>query len=294
MPFYRFEAVNPNPPRVVPVIFDHPVKLPKALRDAYGDLLKNPVEWARFAAGKLEADLVYVQLISPSPEAAGRAPHEAVKLLEDVLQEVKVPVAVGAPGDPENPMLDAEVLGRVAEVTHGERCLLSYVTMDQFKLTAEAALQHGHVVVAYTPTDINLAKQLNANLLELGLETSRIVTDPTTAALGWSLEYSYSVFERIRLLALQGDELLQTPLLCAACNAWTARESYVEDTTLGPRELRGVLWEAVTAVAHIMAGADLVLMLHPEAMSLVRSHLRMLTEGKPAEINLASFLEGGE
>jgi len=253
---------------IAPLVIEGPVRLPKPLREVYGDLVGDPAAWARFAVEGLRAKLVYVYLSSP---LRGGAVEEAVKALERVADEVEAPLIVGAPGDPERPILDARVLVRAAEALRGERLALSCATLDQFPAVAKAAKEHGHAVVAYSPTDLNLAKQLNANLLEAGLRREDIIMDPTTAALGWSLEYTYTVFERIRLLALQGDELLQMPLLAAACNAWTARESYgyPERPELGPLRPRGVAWEAVTAMAHAAAGADLLVMLHPEAMRLV-------------------------
>jgi acetyl-CoA decarbonylase/synthase complex subunit delta len=268
MPFHLFEGGTWKPPLITPLVVEGPVKLPKPLRDVYGDLVGDPAAWASFAVEKLKAKLIYVYLSSP---LHGGTVEGAVKALEGVADEVKAPLIVGAPGDPERPVLDVEVLTRAAEALRGERVALSYATLDQFHAVAKAAKEHGHAVVAYTPTDVNLAKQLNANLLEAGLRREDIIIDPTTAALGWSLEYTYTVFERIRLLALQGDEQLQMPLLAAACNAWTARESYgyPKRLELGPLKLRGVAWEAVTAVAHAAAGADVLVMLHPEAMRLV-------------------------
>ncbi|MEM1538380.1 MAG: CO dehydrogenase/acetyl-CoA synthase subunit delta [Candidatus Nezhaarchaeales archaeon] len=277
MPYYDFESENPRPPVLVPMVFDYPIKLPKPVKEAYGDLIKNPVEWAKYCVEKLKAEAVYVQLISPS--IGVRSPSEAVRLVEELLQAVKVPLVIGGPGDPDKPLEDAEVLVKAAEVAHGENCLLSYASLDQYSTVAKAALQHGHSLVAYTPTDLNLAKQLNANLLDMGVPKDRIVIDPTSAALGWGFEYTYTIFERIRLQALQGDETLQMPLLCAACNAWTAKESCAENPVLGPVNVRGVLWEAVTAFNHILAGADIVLMLHPQSISLVKSLLGRLSGG---------------
>jgi len=288
MPFHLFEGVNPRGPVLAPVVFDGGFKPPKPVREALQGLTSDPVGWARFAVEELRAKLLYLHLSGPLSE---RGVEGSIKVLRQVLDAVEAPLIIGGPGDPERPLLDVEVLSKASEEAKGERALLSYATLDQFRGVAKAAREHGHALVAYSPTDVNLAKQLNLNLLEAGLSKNDIVIDPTTAPLGWSFEYTYSVFERIRLLALQGDEALQMPLLSAALNAWTARESYAKRPELGSVEQRGVLWEAITALAHIAAGADVVLILHPEAYGLVEAELDRLTSKARAPLSFKQLFE---
>lgn len=288
MPLHLFEGINPRGPALALAVFDGGVRLPRPVREALRELIDDPVGWARFAVEEVGAKLLYLRLSGPLSE---RGVEGSIKVLREVLDNVKAPLIIGGPGDPERPLLDVEVLSKAAEEARGERALLSYATLDQFTGIAKAAREHGHALVAYSPTDVNLAKQLNLNLLEAGLSKSDIVMDPTTAPLGWSFEYSYSVFERIRLLALQGDETLQMPLLAAAFNAWTARESYAKRPELGSVEQRGVLWEAVTALSHVVAGADLVLILHPDAYRVVEAELGRLMSRAEAPLSFKQLFE---
>ncbi|MEM4700045.1 MAG: hypothetical protein QXT74_03750 [Candidatus Nezhaarchaeales archaeon] len=288
MPLHLFEGRAP-PPQLAPVVVEGEFRPPRPLRAALGEFVGDPVAWASFAVEELGAKLIFVHFSGPLRGDVERS----LKTLRRLLDEVRAPLIIGGPGDVERPHLDAEFLSRAAEEASGERAALSYATLDQYSEVARAAREHGHAIVAYSPTDVNLAKQLNSNLLEAGLSKGDIIMDPTTAPLGWSFEYSYSTFERIRLLALQGDELLQMPLMAAACNAWAARESYAKRPELGPVEQRGVLWEAVTALSYVAAGADLVLVLHPEAYRLVSSVVDELWSGAGARLSFEQLFEGG-
>ncbi len=268
-PFYSFEGMNPNRPAVAMDVFDMPLTLPKMVRQHYEDVMDDPAAWAKKSAREFNADVISFNLISTDPGLKNTTPEDAAELVRDVLKAVDLPVIVGGSG---NKQKDPIVLEKAAEVAHGERILLNSVSTDtDYKRVVNAALKHGHSVVAFTPMDINNQKKLNRLLLDVGLPRDRLVIDPTTGALGYGIEYSVSLLERIRLAALKGDPELQMPILSAASNAWGAREAWMKSEELGPREYRGPLWESVTALTMLMSGADLFMVSHPATVRVLKN-----------------------
>jgi acetyl-CoA decarbonylase/synthase complex subunit delta len=112
----------------------------------------------------------------------------------------------------------------------------------------------------------------------------RLIVDPTTGGLGYGLEYSYSVMERLRMAAMaQGDDKLQYPIINNLGNeVWKckeAKQTAKEAPALGDPEKRGILMEAIGAVTYLMAGSDILIMRHPEAIRMVRAYIDLLIGG---------------
>ncbi|RJS85254.1 CO dehydrogenase/acetyl-CoA synthase subunit delta [Candidatus Bathyarchaeota archaeon] len=289
LPWYLFERSPPHPPVIATDVFDMPISLPKAIKMHIKEVMEDPAEWARMAVNKFGADLVTVELMSTDPLIKNTPPKEAAKTVEEILQAVDVPIIVGGCGDPKK---DADVFVEVAQVASGERVLLSSLTLDMdeagvLERVAKEAAKHGHVVLAFTALDLNRAKELNRKLYSFVPEDS-IVIDLTTAALGYGIEYTFSIFERARMAALMGDKELQHPVLSGTTNAWAAREAWMK---LGPewepRELRGPIWETVTALVLFLAGVDIFMMMHPYAIRTVKKIIKefsSLGKAKPEKI----------
>ena len=265
-PFYAFEDEKPNPPVIVGDVFDMKVSLPKPVREHFGEVLEDPAEWARVYVEKFDVDMIDLELISTDPLINDTPISESAKLVEEVLQAVDVPIVIGGSGSPKK---DGDLLSKMAEVAEGERVLLSSATADLYKPIAEAAKKHDHSVLSWTSLDINQQKELNRNLLEY-LPKERIIIDPTSAALGYGIEYAFTIMERMRLSALWADEELQMPMAAATSNSWAAREAWRKDPNLGPRNLRGPLWETTSALTFLLAGVDMFIMLHPAAIRTVK------------------------
>jgi acetyl-CoA decarbonylase/synthase complex subunit delta len=242
------------------------VSLPKPVREHFGEVLEDPAEWARVYVEKFDADMIDLELISTDPLINDTPISESAKLVEEVLQAVDVPLVIGGSGSPKK---DGDLLSKMAEVAEGERVLLSSATADLYKPIAEAAKEHDHCVLSWTSLDINQQKELNRNLLEY-LPKERIIIDPTSAALGYGIEYAFTIMERMRLSALWADEELQMPMAAATSNSWAAREAWRKDHDLGPRNLRGPLWETTSALTFLLAGVDMFIMLHPAAIRTVK------------------------
>ncbi len=281
LPFYLFDAEQKNLPVVTMDVFDRPVPFPKAVREHYEDVMEDPAEWARKAVKEFNADLVTIHLVSTDPLLDNTPIHEAAKVVEDVLQAVKCPIVVGGSGNKEK---DPQLLAKVAEVAEGERVLLASATLDtDWETIVEAAKKYNHVVLAWTQLDINAQKTLNRYLIKKGgLPENSLVMDPTTAPLGYGIDYAFSNMERIRLSALKGDADLAFPISSGTTNAWGAREAWMKespisnDTDWGPRELRGPLWELLTGLILALAGVDIFMMLHPASVAVLKEVINTL------------------
>jgi len=272
-----FQSPPKNPPVIAADVFDMPIPLAKAVKTHYREVMEDPAEWAKLCVDKFGADVITVHLISTDRQLGDTTPAKAAKTVEEVLQAVKVPVLVGSAGDPEK---DGPVLAKAAEVCEGERTLLCSATVDVYEPVAEAAKKHDQIVLSWTSLDINEQKELNRRLIDW-LRPDQIVIDPTTAALGYGLEYAFTMMQRMRLAGLLGDEELQYPISSGTTNAWAAREAWLKAPELGPRELRGPIWESVTALSLLLAGNDLFMMMHPAAIKTVHDLIDWLRERRP-------------
>jgi acetyl-CoA decarbonylase/synthase complex subunit delta len=278
-PFYRFESLPKNRPVVALDVFDQPVvPLAGPVKSAYKDVLNDPAEWAKKAIEVYSADLISLHMVSTDPTIKDTPVQEAAKAVERVLQAVDVPIIVGGSG---NPQKDLQLFQYVGEMTAGEKLVFASATIDMsLEEAAKIMKKTGHNVIALAFLDINQAKELSRKLMDGGLPKDHLILDPTTGALGYGIEYSFSVMERIRLAGLMGDEAFQVPISCAATNAWAAREAWMKVDGWGPREYRGPLWEATTAIVGLMAGANLFMMMHPLAAKIVKGLVELLSKPK--------------
>ena len=284
LPCHHFEGTIPRAPAFAIEVFDKVSgKLSPVLRETWGDLLANPAEMARKAVETYGADAISVRLEGTHPEKGGKSPDEALALVKGVLAATDVPVIVTAHSHYESAN---EVMKKVAAGCEGERLLLNWVEGDNYRTIAGAALAYGHCVVAQSPIDVNLAKQLNILLTNMDLPRDRIAMDPLTGALGYGLEYTFSVMERIRLTGLGGDTALTFPMIvCAGQEAWKVKEGSASEADFpqwGGLAKRGVLWEVQTALSLIMSGGDLVIVYHPDSLrALRRAATKLAAHGKP-------------
>ena len=292
-PFYVFEGKMPNPPKIAMEVWDYdPSKdWPAAAVEPFKDVISKPEAWAKKCVKDYGADLIVLQMKSIDPNGMDRKPDEAAAVAKKVIDAVDVPVVVWGTA---NNQKDEEVLKKISETCQGKNVSLSPVEEGNHKGVGASALAYGHIIVASSPIDVNLAKQLNILLGNLGVATNKIVIDPTTGGLGYGLEYSYSVMERIRMAALtQEDDKLQIPMISNVGNeVWKSKEAgqSIEDApTLGDPEKRGILMESVAATCYLMAGSDVVILRHPESVRLVRAFIdRMVKGGSAADVKPAA------
>ncbi|MBI5341810.1 MAG: acetyl-CoA decarbonylase/synthase complex subunit delta [Deltaproteobacteria bacterium] len=234
--------------------------LPPALAKAFECRATDPVSLAGACANDWGAQFLFLSLDGCHPDGGGQPVEEGARIVHEVLAAVSCPVIVGGCGEEET---DAKLFPAVAE-SAGRPVFLSYADEKNYRLVGGAALAYGHGVVAWSPIDINMAKQANLLLSDLGVPPERILIDPLTGGLGYGLEYTYSIVERIRLAGLSGDAMLARPVLCHLGDAWKAREAVdASETSWGDAVLRGRRWEETTGWACLAAGADLLVFRHP-------------------------------
>jgi acetyl-CoA decarbonylase/synthase complex subunit delta len=247
----------------------------EAAKAPFSGVLGDPAAWARKCIEDYGAEMIVVQTKSADPNGDNRPAAEVAATVKKVVDAVDVPVIVWGVANHDK---DIEVMRHVAESCSGRRIALCPVEEGDYKQIGAACLGYKQVTVASTPIDVNLAKQLNILLGNLGVSSDDMVIDPTTGGLGYGLEYTYSVIERIEQAALtQEDDKLQQPIIANVANeTWKCKESNLsaeEAPELGDASKRGVLMEAITAVNLLIAGADVVVMRHPEAVKLVRNYI---------------------
>ncbi|HMK91759.1 MAG TPA: acetyl-CoA decarbonylase/synthase complex subunit delta, partial [Thermoleophilia bacterium] len=259
LPFLGFDGSLPHRPVIAVEVADaYPDDWSPALHAAWGDALQDPGAWAAagVAAG---AELVALKLRGAHPERGDAGPDACVAATKAVLDAVGVPLLVYGPGVADK---DNEVLVAVAEATKGERLVLANCEEKNYRTIVAAALGNGHLVAAFSPIDVNLAKQLNILISDMGLPLDRVLMDPNTGALGYGIEYTYSVMERLRLAALMGDAMTQQPMICnLGEEAWRQKEARTAEgvpEAWGELGARGVVWETTTAGTLLHAGADIV------------------------------------
>jgi acetyl-CoA decarbonylase/synthase complex subunit delta len=296
-PFYQFEGEMPHKPRVAMEIWDMtPEDWSAAALEPFKDVVSDPAAWAKKCVDEYGAEMIVLQLKSIDPNGDDASPESASGTVKKVLGAVDVPLIVWGIANHEK---DEAVFKKIAEDCQDVQLTLGPVEDKNHKGIGAAAMGYGHAIISSSPIDVNLAKQVNILLENLGMPMDRVIIDPTTGGLGYGLEYSYSVMERLRMAAMaQGDDKLQMPIINNLANeVWKCKEAKQtadEAPTLGDPEKRGVLMEAVGAVTYLMAGSDILIMRHPEAIRMVKSYIDLMMDGGSAAdiAPIAKRLEG--
>jgi len=265
LPFLQFEGEIPNRPVTALEVFDtEPKDYPDFLREPFADVISDPVAWAKKVV-ELGADMVALRLMSAHPDWNNASAQDVAKTAKAVAEAINVPLIIIGCGVEDK---DGEILPVVAEALEGQKALIGCVTANNYKSITAAANGYGHYVIASSPLDINLCKQLNILINEMGLPLDRIAFDPLVGALGYGIEYAYSIMERARMGALTGDKTLATPIVAfIGQEAWKAKEAKDADAPeWGPQGDRAILWEVTTATTFAIAGANIFIMRHPESI----------------------------
>ncbi len=279
-PFYLFEGEMPNLPKIAMEVYDMPPEeWPEAAMEPFTGVTDDPVAWAQKCIKDYGAEMICLQLLSTDPNGLDRPADEAAQVVKKVADAIDVPLIVWGTANHDK---DTDVLRAVAEIVQDKSLILGPLEEGDYKKIGAAAIGYKHTVVASTPIDINLAKQLNILLGNLGVPDNLLAIDPTVSCIGYGIEYCYSVMERMRMAALtQQDDKLQFPIICnIAKEAWKTKEAKIseaEDPKMGDAKKRGILLEAMSAIVLLLAGGDVLIMRHPEAIKLVREMIADLT-----------------
>lgn len=286
LPFLHHEGSMPHKPALAIEIRDRkPDNWSPLLIEVWGEAVENPGDWAK-AAEEAGADLIYLVLSLTKSDGEPNTAENAVRAVKEVLEATSLPLAVIGPGQAD---LDNELIVPVAEATKGERVLLGLCEENNYRTCVAAALANDHLVQSKTPMDVNLSKQLIILIHDMGLPLERIVMDPTTGALGYGIEYGYSVMERLRLAALQGDSMTQQPMIVTpGFETWKVKEAKVGEgvpESWGDWERRALEWEAVTASTLVFSGANMIVLRHPKTLKRLRAMIEKLSSYQKQEVS---------
>lgn len=277
LPFLHFENPIPHIPVIAIEVQDRPPSdWSEVLVKAWGDAVADPATWAKAAEAK-GADIILLKLNATLADGSPIKAEDARKATRAVLNASALPLIVFGPGQAE---IDNQVLVAVAEEAKGERIVLGVCEDKNYRTIVAAAMANDQLVDSRTPMDVNLAKQLVILIHDMGMPLDRIIMDPTTGALGYGIEYGYSVMERLRLAALQGDAMTQSPMLVTPGEeAWRVKEAKVGTdvpAAWGDWEERAINWETLTASALVESGASILVMRHPEAVARIKKMTQQL------------------
>jgi acetyl-CoA decarbonylase/synthase complex subunit delta len=283
-PFYLFEGQMPNKPRIAMEVWDiAPTDWAPAALEPFKDVVNDPVAWAQKCINDYKAEMICLQMVGTDPNGQNRGVEEATAVAKRVADAIKVPLIIWGTANADK---DTEVLRSIAEACQGRSLILGPVEEKDHKKIGAAAIAYKHTVVASSPIDINLAKQLNVLVGNLGVPDSTLMIDPTVSSIGYGIEYCYSIMERIRMAGLtQSDEKLQFPLVCnISKETWKTKEAKIteqEDPHMGDAKKRGILLEAMSAMCLALAGGDILIMRHPDAIRLVKEMIdELMATGK--------------
>jgi acetyl-CoA decarbonylase/synthase, CODH/ACS complex subunit delta len=279
-PFFLFEGQMANKPKIAMEVWDTPpTEWPAAALEPFAGVIDDPAAWAKKCVNDYGAEMICLQMVSTDPNGLNRSAADAAAVTKKVADAVAVPLIVWGTANMDK---DTEVLRAVAEACQNRNLILGPAEEKDYKKIGAAAIGYHHTVVASSPIDINLAKQLNILMGNLGVPDNLLVMDPTVSSIGYGIEYCYSVMERLRMAALtQGDDKLQFPLVCnISKETWKTKEVKIaeaDDPKMGDAKKRGILLEAMSAMCLLLAGGDVMIMRHPDAIKLVKDMIEDLT-----------------
>jgi acetyl-CoA decarbonylase/synthase complex subunit delta len=281
LPFYSFDAPIKNPPRVGVEVSDLGPNRDIPGIAAFYENAKSVVEVAKRACEMPGASFVSLVLESADPNGENKPIEDCVALCKAVAEAVTLPLVIQGSKNVER---DGQLLAKVAEALEGKNVLLMSAKEDNHKQIAVAAVQaYGQKIVAESAVDLNLAKQLNVLISQLGIKNENYAMNVGTAAAGYGFEYVASTLDRIKAAALaQNDATLQLPIITPVGEqAWGVGEAVKSEQDApagwGPQEQRGIGMEITTAVAVLAAGSNAVILRHPVSVATVSKLIADLT-----------------
>lgn len=278
LPMHFFEGDFPNKPLIAFEIQDIPPEdYPEELAKIYSSVWDEPVRWARFCES-LKAEAIVLRLMSTHPDVKDSKPEEAADKVKKLLSEIDLPLIILGSNHTEK---DAEVLPVVSDASRGYNCIIGKAQEGNYKTVAASAMAGRHSLIAMSELDVNLAKQLNILITQLGFSKEKLIIDPMCSALGYGFEYTYSVMERIRIAGLiQGDSMLCSPIVAdVGFYVWKTKETQASKEEIpewGNLHERAFMWEAITACSFLLSGAELLIMRHPSAIKLTKRFINDL------------------
>jgi len=273
LPFMHSESNISNKPLVaIEIYLNVPVNYPEILLNTWGNNIYNPVKWA-ITASNTGADALVIRFNIKEDEDINLEINKSKNILREITALVNIPIIITGTNRQE---YDVKLIPELAKATN-TGLTFGIIDEDNYKSIIPALIENGHNVIARTPIDINLAKELNILISEMGFDPNKIIIDPNMGALGYGIDYAYSVIERIKLAALQGDNMLNMPIITfVGEETWKTKEAKSDNVPdeWGNKQTRAVSWECITASSIVLAGADIVVVFHPDSVK----HLKKFIE----------------
>ena len=229
-------------------------------------------DMAKRASAMEGASFICLHLEGADPNGENKSVDECVELAKSVADATDMPLVVMGCKNIEK---DTELFNKIAEALAGKNILVLSARDENYKaIGAGAGLAYGQKVGAESAVDINLAKQLNTVMTQLGVSAQSIVMNIGSAAAGYGFEYVASTLDRVKDAALsQSDAMLQMPIITpVSADTWGVKEAIMPEADMpewGSQEERGIEMEIVTAAAVLASGSDAVIMRHPEAIRTI-------------------------
>lgn len=274
LPFYSFDGETGNTQKIGIEISDiYPESWIPSIKDMYKDVCDCPIKWAKYVEENTEADFICLKLESADPNGLDKSAEECAENVKKVVEAVSIPVVIAGCGNHEK---DGRLFEKVAEAVDGKNCLFLSATEENYKAVGAATtMAYNHKVSAESSVDINLAKQLNVLLTQLGVKPESIVMNVGCSAVGYGYEYVTSTMDRVRLAAFgQNDKTLQMPIITpVSFEVWHVKESIAteeDEPAWGCIEKRGINMEISTAVSSLVGGANAVILRHPKSIETVK------------------------
>ena len=280
LPFYSFDAPIENAPKIGVEITDAGLAAypQKGLQEFYAGCT-TPAEMAKRAETMHGVSFVCLHLEGADPNGENKSVEECVEIAKSVADATDLPLVIMGCKNIEK---DAELFTKISEALQGKNILVLSAREEDYKTVgASAALAYGQKVGAESAVDINLAKQLNVLMTQLGVAPSSIVMNAGSAAAGYGYEYVASTLDRIRAAALaQSDDQLQMPIMTpVSTETWNVKEAIMSEADMpewGSAEERGIEMEITTASACLAGGSDAVIMRHPAAIKAIADMIEAL------------------
>jgi acetyl-CoA decarbonylase/synthase complex subunit delta len=274
LPFYSFDGDTGNTQKIGIEISDiYPEAWTDTFKEIYKEVADCPVKWAKYVEENTKADFICLKLESSDPNGLDKSPEECAQVAKKVVEAIKLPLVISGCGNHEK---DGKVFEKVAQAVEGYNCLFLSATEDNYKTVgASTGMAYNHKVGAESSVDINLAKQLNVLLTQLGVKSENMVMNVGSSTVGYGYEYVASTMDRVRLAAFgQNDKTLQMPIITpVSFESWHIKESIAseeDEPTWGCVEQRGINIEVSTAVSSLVGGSNAVILRHPKSIETVK------------------------
>lgn len=278
-PLYSFDAAIENAPKVGIEITDFGMEHEPECIKKYYEGCATLADMARKAASMEGVDFLSFRMEGGDPNGANKSTEELIGELKEIADAVDLPLVVCGCKNVEK---DAELFSKAAEALNGKNAVILSAKEENYKTVGAAAgLAYKQIVGAESAVDINLAKQLNVLISQLGVDSKSVVMNVGSAAVGYGFEYVISTMDRVKAAALQqGDANLQMPIITpVASEAWGVKEAMASETDApewGSQEERGIDMEVETAMAVIAAGSNAVILKHPESIKIILGLMKEL------------------